>query len=101
MDPKLKAFLVSKGISEDTIAKLERGDAPDDAEQRLRKIAPDSPVLVKISECRALLDKIQADVAAIKKADAQYPRPILAAQTNGFKHEVLDLPNFLSKGQRP
>jgi hypothetical protein len=97
LDPKLKAFLVSKGISEDTIAKLERGDAPDDAHERLRKIAPDSPVLQKISEVRDLLDKVQEDVAAIKKADAQYPRPVLAAQTtNGH---VLDLPNFLSKGQ--
>jgi hypothetical protein len=100
MDQKLRALLASKGISADVLDKLEQGDAPAEPEAILRKIAPDSPVLAEIQEVRDLLAKIKADVAAIKKADAQYPRPILGAQTSGTNGHALDLPNFL-KGLRP
>jgi hypothetical protein len=99
MNAKLREYLKRHGVSDDALDKIEEGTAPADPEATLRKIAPDSPVLAKIQEMSDLIAAIQADVAAIKRADSQYPRPVLAAQTtNGH---VLDLPNFLSKGQRP
>jgi len=104
MDAKLKVFLRSKGVSEEAIAKIEQGDAPDDPEERLRKIDPDSPVLTKIGECRDLLDDIKKTVASILKADAHRESTARGAELhaeglmNG--HDALDLPNLL-KGLRP
>jgi hypothetical protein len=69
MNPKLHAYLKSRGISEDAISKLSRGEVPDD-DAALRKGA-DSPMLEKMRKVDDLLREITERLERIEKADAR------------------------------
>lgn len=104
MDAKIRAFLRSKGVPEETINKIEQGDdMPDDPEERLAKIAPDSLGLAKICECNTLLEKIRESLDRILKADAGLAAAARGVElfTKGERNgHTIDLPDFL-KGLRP
>jgi hypothetical protein len=98
MDKRLRQLLRDHGVSEEACDRLERNDAPAKNDE-LRKAAEATvEANPTVRQCRDLLAKIQEDVAAIKKTDGQYWRPILGVQTtNGH---AIDLPNFLKGLQR-
>jgi hypothetical protein len=69
MNPKLDAYLRSRGISEEAIRKLSRGEVPDD-DATLRKQNDSPSVLEKIRRVDDLLREITERLEKIEKADA-------------------------------
>jgi hypothetical protein len=71
MNPKLRTYLKSRGISDEAISKLSRGEVPDD-DATLRKQTSDSPspLLEKMRKVDDLLREITERLERIEKADA-------------------------------
>jgi hypothetical protein len=105
MDPKLRAYLKSQGVSDEALDKIERGQVPDDPDV-LQKRADDDPYasLRKINEMiKEIKDGLEriAQQSAYRAACARGNALFEAGQMNGDAHKGIDLLATLSKGIAP